>query len=52
MNLRQIVEDYEAGRIDAAEALELSDCVSLVVMYQLLEAAEAGAAATAFARSA
>ncbi|WP_062018200.1 hypothetical protein [Aureimonas sp. AU4] len=41
MDLRDIIEDYEAGRLSADEALELSGCVSLVAMYQLLDQQEA-----------
>lgn len=37
MDPRQIIEDYEAERLSADEALELSNCVSLVALYQLLE---------------
>lgn len=37
MTLREIVKDYEGGRIDAGDALELSGCVSLLAMYQLLD---------------
>jgi hypothetical protein len=40
MDLQDIIEDYEARRLSANEALELSGCVSLVAMYQLLDQQE------------